>query len=79
MRKENDDLKKVLSQRDVKIRVLEIELEKLKAQREENKSDGSTEGNASTGNDEKPAVNDQLEEQQPDKSKEDVDASPATE
>lgn len=78
MRKENDDLKKVLSQRDVKIRVLEIELEKLKTQREENKSEGSTEGNAS-GNDEKPAVNDQLEEQQPDKSKEDVDASPATE
>ncbi|CDH52969.1 actin-binding protein [Lichtheimia corymbifera JMRC:FSU:9682] len=78
LRKENDDLKKVLSQRDVKIRVLEIELEKLKTQREENKSEGSTEGNAS-GNDEKPAVNDQLEEQQPDKSKEDVDASPATE
>lgn len=76
MRKENDDLKKILSQRDVKIRVLEIELEKLKTQRE---SEGSTEGNAS-GNDEKPAVNDQLEEQQEaEKPKEEVDASPATE
>ncbi|KAL4215460.1 DUF1900-domain-containing protein [Rhizopus microsporus] len=32
MRKENDDLKNQLSQRDVKIRVLEIELEKLRTE-----------------------------------------------
>ena len=79
MRKENDDLKKVLSQRDVKIRVLEIELEKLKAQQEENKNERSTEGNASGNDDDKPAVNDQLEEQQPEKPKEEVEASSATE